>query len=151
MDDDPGGAPPFVPPGGAAALIGRVKVALTAAMMRFLAERGFTDLTPAHAAILPLIDPDGTRATVLARRTGLTKQAIGQTVRELDGLGYVEQVPDPTDARAKVVRFTRRGVALRGALFAGKAAFESAAADALGEARLRELERDLERLLELLR
>jgi Transcriptional regulators len=48
-------------------------------------------------------------------RAGITKQAISQLVRELEARGYVEQVPDSTDTRAKIVRLTNRGVALHAA------------------------------------
>lgn len=39
----------------------------------------------------------------------ITKQAVGQLVDELEGLGVVERGPDPTDRRAKLVHFTDFG------------------------------------------
>ena len=65
----------------------------------------------AHTALLPHIDLDGTRLTDLASRLGVTKQAAGQLVDELVEMGMLERAPDPADARAKLVRFTRRGKA----------------------------------------
>jgi hypothetical protein len=49
------------------------------------------------------------------RPSGITKQAISHLVGELKARGYVEQVPDSTDTRAKIVRLTKRGVALHAA------------------------------------
>jgi DNA-binding MarR family transcriptional regulator len=34
---------------------------------------------------------------------------MGYLVDDLEGLGYVERAPDPTDRRAKLVRLTARG------------------------------------------
>lgn len=35
-------------------------------------------LRPAHTRLVPHIEPEGTRLTELARRLGITKQAVGQ-------------------------------------------------------------------------
>jgi DNA-binding MarR family transcriptional regulator len=39
----------------------------------------------------------------------VTKQAIGQLVQHLEVAGYVTALPDPTDARARIVCLTERG------------------------------------------
>ena len=51
------------------------------------------------------IDLEGTRLTDLADRIGISKQAVGQLVDELEDLGVLERVPDPDDGRAKLIRF----------------------------------------------
>ena len=63
----------------------------------------------AHTLVLPHIEVEGTRLTDLAARLGVTKQATGQLVDEMEAMGVLERVPDPDDARAKLVRFSRRG------------------------------------------
>ncbi|MBP6104919.1 MAG: MarR family winged helix-turn-helix transcriptional regulator [Steroidobacteraceae bacterium] len=73
------------------------------------AERGHTGLQPAHTAVITNLNLEGTRLTELARHASMTKQGMGQLVDELQRLGYVERVPDPTDNRAKIVRFSERG------------------------------------------
>jgi DNA-binding MarR family transcriptional regulator len=89
--------------------------ALTATMMAKVVTCGFSDMTPALASLMPLLDATGPRATTLAQRAGITKQAISQLVGELEARGYVEQVADSTATRAKIVRLTKRGVAIRAA------------------------------------
>ena len=45
----------------------------------------------------------------LAARLRLTFQRAGQLVGELEEVGYLERVPDPSDGRVKRVSYTRRG------------------------------------------
>ncbi|WP_394821610.1 MarR family winged helix-turn-helix transcriptional regulator [Pendulispora albinea] len=72
-------------------------------------ERSGQPVRVAHTALFPHIDLEGTRLTEIAKRLGVTKQAAGQLVDELVALGMLERVPDPEDARAKLVRFSKRG------------------------------------------
>jgi DNA-binding MarR family transcriptional regulator len=75
-----------------------------------LQARGHTELLPSHQVVFASLGRNGTRLTVLAQHAGMTKQAMGQTVDDLEHLGYVERTPDPEDGRAKIVRFTAAGL-----------------------------------------
>ena len=77
---------------------------------------GFTDIRQAHASLIRHIDIDGSRLTEVAHRAGLHKQAAGQLTTEVEALGYIRRVADPTDRRASLVKFTSKGRALLGAL-----------------------------------
>jgi len=72
--------------------------------------RGHTELLPSHQVVFASLGREGTRLTALARQAGMTKQAMGQIVDDLEQLGYVERIPDPVDGRAKIVRFTAAGL-----------------------------------------
>jgi DNA-binding MarR family transcriptional regulator len=72
---------------------------------------GAPDVRPAHTALFPHLDLEGTRLTTLAARMGVTKQAVGQLVGDLERRGLVRRDPDPADRRARLVRFTGRGIA----------------------------------------
>jgi DNA-binding MarR family transcriptional regulator len=74
-----------------------------------LREAGYPELRPAHSCVFGTIGRDGDRLTSLAERAGMTKQAVGEVASELESIGYVERVPDPTDGRAKIIRLTGRG------------------------------------------
>lgn len=84
---------------------------------RLLNERALAELRrrtgqpvrAAHTALLPHIDLQGTRPSVLAERLGVTKQAVGQLVDEMVAMGMLERVADPADARARLVRFSAKG------------------------------------------
>jgi DNA-binding MarR family transcriptional regulator len=129
------------------ALASRGTIAL---MMARLTALGFEGLTPAFAQLMPLLDAEGAHTTELAKRAGVSKQAISQLVRELQARGYVEQVPDPSDTRAKFVRLTKRGVALRGACFEVRREIQSLIGKKLGKTRLARLQRDLQEFTALL-
>jgi MarR family transcriptional regulator, temperature-dependent positive regulator of motility len=75
-----------------------------------LMARGHTELLPSHQVVFAGLGRTGTRLTVLAQNAGMTKQAMGQIVDDLEQLGYVERTPDPDDGRAKIVRFTEAGL-----------------------------------------
>ena len=72
--------------------------------------QGYQDVHPRHFAVFSHLDIDGTHATDLAQRAGMTRQSMGELVADLVGLGYLEQREDLTDRRSKVVRLTPRGV-----------------------------------------
>jgi DNA-binding MarR family transcriptional regulator len=84
--------------------------ALAAELDADLAERGYPDLRPGHAALFLVVDRrSGSRITDLAEQNRLTKQAMMSMVDDLEERGYVRRVPDPSDSRAKLVRLTAHG------------------------------------------
>jgi DNA-binding MarR family transcriptional regulator len=92
-------------------LASRLLIGLQDELFARLADEGYEDLHPRHAAVLAYLDEDGIRATELSRLSGLHKQIVGRMVDELEELGYVERRPDPRDRRAKLIFPTRRGLA----------------------------------------
>lgn len=74
-----------------------------------MAEAGHDRLRRRHGAVMAYLDPDGTRASDLAERSGTHKQVIGTLVDELETLGYVVRRPDPADRRAKLIVPTELG------------------------------------------
>ena len=74
-----------------------------------LNEAGHPAIRQGHGCVFRFIDEAGSRLTDLAESSGLTKQAVGEVVADLEQLGYVERAPDPQDGRAKLIRLTERG------------------------------------------
>lgn len=83
--------------------------ALQRDMVRAAAVAGFPEVRRTHNAVFGTLATDGSRITDMAARAGITKQSMAEIVRDLERLGLVSVDPDPTDARAKLVRYTRRG------------------------------------------
>lgn len=124
--------------------------ALGAELVSTLAERGYPDARPGHAALFMHIDRrSGTRLTELARRARMTKQGMMLVVDDLEQRGYVRRVPDPEDARAKVVRLTARGRRFVGEARRVAAAVEARARRELGDRRYETLRDALELLVGL--
>lgn len=114
---------------------------------RALAKPGRPPIRRVHTSLFPFIALEGTRITELAAHLGVTKQAVGEWVDELEEMGVVERKPDPEDGRAKRVHFTARG---RAGLLDGLAslrAYEEELAGSVGEARMKDLRRALAALL----
>ena len=70
---------------------------------------GFDDLSLPHIAVLQFPGPDGVRPGTLAERAGMSKQAMNQLLRSLEGLGYIVRSDAPDEGRARIIRFTKRG------------------------------------------
>jgi DNA-binding MarR family transcriptional regulator len=79
---------------------------------RDMVAAGHPVFAEARAQLIPHIEREGTRQAELVLRMGLSKQAVQQLVVGLEQDGLVERLPDPDDARGKVVAFTERGRAL---------------------------------------
>ncbi|KWV30850.1 MULTISPECIES: MarR family winged helix-turn-helix transcriptional regulator [Micromonospora] len=75
-----------------------------------LARQGHPELRPAHGFVLQAVGAQGTTASDLGHRLGVSKQAAGKTVDRLVALGYLERADDPADARRKLIRMTEKGV-----------------------------------------
>jgi len=97
-------------------LIGALlRVPAQAIQRRLIAElnaSGFDDLRVPHMAVLQFPGPDGVRPGVLAERAGMSKQAMNQLLKSLEGLGYLVRSDAPDEGRARIVRFTKRGRAV---------------------------------------
>ncbi len=113
-----------------------------------LEDRGAFELTPAQARALLLVDRTGTRLTELARRAGVTKQAMMQLVDDLQTMGCVRRTPDPEDSRAKVVRLTAKGLRQRARARKAIQAVESRLKRQLGPRRFEAFRTTLEELVE---
>lgn len=85
----------------------------------------------ACSPLLPFVDVTGTRSTEVARRLGVSKQAVGRKIKALVDRGFVACVSDPTDGRAFLVNFTAEGLRFMAEIHAG----------------IRHVERELEREL----
>lgn len=93
------------------ALVHNADKAFQAHMVRSAHERGRPEIKPAHNFLFAILGDDGDRAANLAQRAGITRQSMGEVIRDLVDLGILEMAPDPQDGRAKIVRYTRRGKA----------------------------------------
>jgi DNA-binding MarR family transcriptional regulator len=108
-------------------------------------QSGYQDFTLSRANLLGTVDRvHGTKMVDLAARLGMTKQAVGQIVDDLEAAGYLARIADPADGRAKRAVYTDKGLALLKTADRVKGEIESALARAMSQ-------RDMDRLSVLLR
>lgn len=114
-----------------------------------LAEHGHPDLRPMHGFLFQAIarsGPQGCTAADLGRALGISKQAAGKHIDNLERLGYLRRGHDPADARRKVYTLSDRGVEMLDRSAATFDRIHARWAAALGAERMSALEADLRTL-----
>jgi DNA-binding MarR family transcriptional regulator len=105
VSEVPASPAPFLPQ-----LIGQTFGNVMTDLHRHLVASGYSELRPTHCLnVFRFMDCDGTRPTTLARRAGMTPQAMSELVSYLERHDYVRRVPDPADGRGRVVVYADRG------------------------------------------
>jgi DNA-binding MarR family transcriptional regulator len=121
-------------------------------MARELQERikaaGFTDQRMAHNAVFAHIPPEGITLAELARRAGITKQAMSELVLDLEAKGYLTRRPDAHDKRTKLIELSDRGWAAMGAALAALEEMERELEQRVGASQVQSLRHTLEILAE---
>lgn len=123
-------SPDYVP---LIALVHRLNKALQLDMVRAAHRLGFTGGKYSHNAVFATLDAEGSRAADMAAQMGITRQSMGEIIRELVQLGIVEMKPDPADRRAKLVTWTEHGLAIARAGYTHILDVEDVFARELGE------------------
>jgi DNA-binding MarR family transcriptional regulator len=67
-------------------------------------------ITAAHIHITRHLAMEGSRLTELAQSAGVTKQGMSELVNQCVNWGLVQKCEDPSDARAKIIKFTDAGI-----------------------------------------
>ena len=87
-------------------LLGHGYNALLGEFVRRLDAAGYGDLRPVHGFVFQALRGPGRTASELAEHLGVTKQAAGQLVDELERRGYVARVAHPAGGRRRLVVLT---------------------------------------------
>lgn len=128
------------------ALVSIVRAAISDRVRARLDREGFIDVTPAQEVALQVLAPAGMRLTDLAAAAGMAKQSMAYLVEQLEQAGYLERVPDQSDARAKLINRTERGWAYQKIAAEVVAELEAEWSDLLGVSDFAEMKRHLGRL-----
>jgi DNA-binding MarR family transcriptional regulator len=70
---------------------------------------GWPRVSRSQSMIMVNVSDGITRPVDLARNLGISRQAVQQVLADMEKQGLITLVPDPDDARAKIVRFSPRG------------------------------------------
>ncbi|MGV8831977.1 MAG: MarR family winged helix-turn-helix transcriptional regulator [Devosia sp.] len=113
-----------------------------------LVARGHEWMTQAQGGVVGHLRNAGVPQSELAALLDVSKQAVQQHVDALVAIGVVERVPDPSDARARIVRLTGKGTAALVDSNAIKLAIEARYRAVLGSDGFAALERALDQLFD---
>lgn len=111
------------------------------------AAAGLDGLRPAQSVALIALAAGGLHASDLAERLRVSRQAIAQAIAALERNRYVQRVPDPADARARIIELTPRGRQALRVMRSSAIDLEKRWREILGQRRLAELRKTLELLL----
>jgi DNA-binding MarR family transcriptional regulator len=128
--------PPSVDPPAIGGLLRLVWLAHRDRMFDRIGASRHPEITRAQFELFRWPGIDGMRPTEVAELAGLSKQAVNDTLRELERLGYLERHPDPADGRARIVRLTEQGHALQRVAHETSAELEASWAEVVGPERL---------------
>ncbi|MCX7888121.1 MAG: MarR family transcriptional regulator [Rhodobacteraceae bacterium] len=109
--------------------------------------RGITGMMPAYPRLLGNLDTEGTRLGALARKMGVTRQAVAQLAQEVERAGFVTRKPDPEDGRGVIVAFTAEGRRALSVAIETIAAIEADFAAVIGDDALVRLKADMAAIL----
>lgn len=76
-------------------------------------ERGHRKLRGSHSPVITHLDPVGLSLGDLAERIGISQQATGKLVRDLERAGYLESQLDNRDKRSRIIRLSSSGSGLK--------------------------------------
>jgi DNA-binding MarR family transcriptional regulator len=108
---------------------------------------GLDGIRPAQSvALVPLV-AGGLHASDLADRLRVSRQAVAQAITALERHGYVTRVPDPADARARIIELMPRGRQALRVMRSSAVDLEKRWQQILGQQRLGELRNILQTLL----
>jgi DNA-binding MarR family transcriptional regulator len=124
-------------------LLREVRAALIDGVGQRVSAAGFGDVRANHDCVFSYLPPQGTRLAELATQSRMAPQSIVWHVDQLERLGYVERVPDPSDRRAKLIRPTKTGLAYMASARDALAEIEHAWVTALGTNSLTKLRETL--------
>lgn len=127
------------------AQLGRMVDRLVAEMF---VEHGLQDVTPAQGGALMILFQERAPMTArqLAERMGLSQVTVGRFVKALHAAGWISRQADPTDARAMLLRPTRKAMrALPRFIQVSNALFDRAF-EGFGEGSIRRIAATTERL-----
>lgn len=111
---------------------------------------GYAELRPIHGMVFQALRRSEATGTELAERLGVTKQAAGQIVADLEQRGYLKRRPHPEGGRRRMVSLTdkaRSHLVIAGRLLHQ---LESELAEELGDPRLAGLRAELTRLIRVI-
>jgi DNA-binding MarR family transcriptional regulator len=71
---------------------------------------GWGDIQVEHLKLVSIIGKDEWNNNEMAKKAGISKQAMSKMVNLLEGRGFIDVIPDAKDSRAKTITISKKGV-----------------------------------------
>jgi DNA-binding MarR family transcriptional regulator len=107
-------------------------------LQNYLRARGWPKVTRPQSMVMANIIMGVTRPSEIARRLGVSRQAVHVTIKSMIDLGMVDLVDEPTNRSIKVVSLTKVGEAMRADARAAMGEMTTDLARRLGKKRLQQ-------------
>ena len=117
---------------------------MDSSFIQLIGEHGWRDIPKSNSLVFPHLLKGGIRPSEIARRAGVSRQAVHQVLNDLRERGLIEMKPDPTNRRAKLVFLTARGRQFDQAVGEVADRMESALSERIGAGTVRSLRKALE-------
>jgi MarR family transcriptional regulator, temperature-dependent positive regulator of motility len=124
-------------------LLNRLAVDFQQRTLNKCRQRGHHRIRGSHFSIAGYLDETGQSLGELALRVGITQQATGKLLRDLEFGGYASSAADDRDKRARIIKLTSAGAALQHDLAAILQEIRAEYSSLLGSNGLQSLERQL--------
>lgn len=95
--------------GNAGRVLGNAVTRFESRVLELMLATGHADTRLSHVNLTRHLDLEGTRITELARCARMTNAAMTELIDQCEGLGLVQREADPSDKRARMVKFTDGG------------------------------------------
>ncbi|MEZ6002228.1 MarR family winged helix-turn-helix transcriptional regulator [Hyphomonas sp.] len=82
-------------------------------LQNYMRSRGWPSVTRPQSMVMAIIVMGVVHPSDIARRLGLTRQAVHKTLRSMIELDMISLVADPSNKRVKIVELTETGLAMR--------------------------------------
>lgn len=90
-------------------MLGEFQDRLVVWLIQRLHNDGFNGLNAKQLTFMGQLDCGVNHASELARRIGVSRQAVHKSVQELTGMGWLETAPHPEFGNQKIIIFTDEG------------------------------------------
>ena len=113
-------------------------------LQNYMQEQAGFSLPRAQSMMMICIGDGICQQSDIARHLRITKQAVRQSIKELESKGLVTIDPDPDNGRQKVLSFTNKGEQMRETARGGLARMEQILEERIGAKNMQELHKVLE-------
>ncbi len=108
---------------------------------------GYADVRPMHGLVFQALAGAEITSTELAERLGVTKQAVGQMINDLEQRGYVKRSQHPAGGRRRLIVLTDKAQTHLGVAGQVMYKLESQLAEQLDDVALARLRAELVRII----